>query len=42
MRQLAGRVPFRAGGFSPRDVPVAGAATLVVLIALWQAARARG
>src|SRR5579875_1907601 len=37
MRRLAGKVPFRAGGFSPRDMPVAGVATLIVLIVLWQA-----
>jgi ABC-type nitrate/sulfonate/bicarbonate transport system permease component len=42
MRRLAGRVPYRAGGFSPRDVPVAGVLTLVVLIALWQAGASAG
>ncbi len=30
-------VPFRGGGFEPRAVPVAGAATLLALLALWQA-----
>ena len=29
-------VPFRGGGFAPRNVPLAGAATLLGLIALWQ------
>ena len=36
MRLLAGSVPFRGGGFSPRDLPLAGVATLVGLVALWQ------
>ena len=27
-------VPFRAGGFAPRIIPFAGAATLVLLLAL--------
>src|SRR5579875_39071 len=42
MRPLAGRVPFRAGGFSPRDVPIAAVLTLIVLIALWQAGASAG
>ena len=29
-------VPFRGGGFAPRNVPLAGVATLLGLIALWQ------
>ena len=29
-------VSFRGGGFAPRDLPLAGAATLLGLIALWQ------
>jgi NitT/TauT family transport system permease protein len=29
-------VTFRGGGFAPRDLPLAGAATLLGLIALWQ------
>ena len=35
-------VPFRAGGFAPRLVPFAGAATLIGLLALWQAAASYG
>ena len=35
---MRGRVPFRGGGFAPRAYPLAGAATLIVLIALWQIA----
>jgi NitT/TauT family transport system permease protein len=35
-------VPFRAGGFAPRTVPFAGAATLVLLLALWQAGAEAG
>ncbi len=34
--RLEGKVPFRAGGFAPRDVPLAAVATLLVLVALWQ------
>ena len=30
-------VPFRAGGFAPTQRPLAGAATLIVLLALWEA-----
>src|SRR5215467_5926649 len=36
MRRLAGSVPFRGGGFAPRSPPLAGAATLMGLVALWQ------
>ncbi len=36
MRELTGRVPFRARGFAPRSVPAAAAGTLVGLVALWQ------
>jgi NitT/TauT family transport system permease protein len=36
------RVPFRAGGFAPREVPLAAVATLVGLIALWQAGASAG
>jgi hypothetical protein len=36
MRLLAGSVPFRGGGFAPRGVPLAGVATLVEPVALWQ------
>jgi ABC-type nitrate/sulfonate/bicarbonate transport system permease component len=35
-------VPFRGGGFAPRNVPLAGAATLLGLIALWQAGDSLG
>jgi NitT/TauT family transport system permease protein len=38
MRRIDGDVPFRAGGFAPIARPLAGAATLVALVALWQAA----
>ena len=34
MRRLAGIVPFRAGGFTPRDVPLAAVGTLVGLVLL--------
>jgi NitT/TauT family transport system permease protein len=36
MHLEAGVVPFRAVGFAPRNRPLAGAATLVGLIAVWQ------
>jgi ABC-type nitrate/sulfonate/bicarbonate transport system permease component len=36
MRHLDGPVPFRGGGFSPRDRWSAGALTLLILIACWQ------
>jgi ABC-type nitrate/sulfonate/bicarbonate transport system permease component len=36
MRRLDGSVPFRGGGFQPRERWLAGAATLCVLIVFWQ------
>jgi ABC-type nitrate/sulfonate/bicarbonate transport system permease component len=36
MRRLDGPVPFRGGGFAPRERWIAGAATLLTLIAFWQ------
>jgi NitT/TauT family transport system permease protein len=36
MRQLDGPIPFRGGGFSPRDKWTAGAATLLTIILFWQ------
>jgi len=36
MRQLDGKVPFRAGGYAPVHVAWASAATLIGLIAFWQ------
>jgi ABC-type nitrate/sulfonate/bicarbonate transport system permease component len=36
MRRIAGGVEFRGGGFAPRNLPLAGAATLLLLIVLWQ------
>jgi NitT/TauT family transport system permease protein len=36
MRRIDGRVPFRGSGFAPRSVPLAGAATLLGLLTLWQ------
>ena len=36
MNEVAGTVPFRGGGFAPRNLPMAGAATLLGLVALWQ------
>jgi NitT/TauT family transport system permease protein len=36
------RVRFRAAGFAPRDIPVAGAATLIGLLVLWQIAASLG
>ena len=35
-------VPFRARDFAPRTVPLAGAATLVGIVLLWQAAASAG
>jgi ABC-type nitrate/sulfonate/bicarbonate transport system permease component len=35
-------VPFRAAGFSPRNHPWSGAATLAVLILIWQAGSSTG
>ena len=42
MAELSGPVRFRGGGFAPADRPLAGAATLVGLVALWQAAASFG
>ncbi len=42
MPSLNGPVPFRAGGFSPRESGIAGAMTLVVLVLLWQAGASAG
>ncbi len=42
MRRVDGAVPFRAGGFAPVARPLAGAATLVGLVLLWQAACSAG
>jgi NitT/TauT family transport system permease protein len=42
MPRLSGRVGFRAGGFAPREIPIAGPATLLVLLALWQSAASLG
>jgi ABC-type nitrate/sulfonate/bicarbonate transport system permease component len=36
MRRLDGAVPFRGGGFAPRERWIAGATTLLILIGLWQ------
>jgi NitT/TauT family transport system permease protein len=36
MRRIDGPVPFRGSGFAPRSIPLAGFATLVGLVALWQ------
>ena len=36
MPRIDGPVPFRGGGFSPREHAWAGAATLITLVALWQ------
>jgi NitT/TauT family transport system permease protein len=38
MRRIDGEVPFRGGGFAPRTVPIAGVATLLGLVVLWQIA----
>lgn len=35
-------IPFRGGGFSPRAVRFAGAATLVLIVAAWQGAASAG
>lgn len=37
MPRIDGTVPFRGGGFNPRARPIAGAATLLGLIVIWQA-----
>jgi ABC-type nitrate/sulfonate/bicarbonate transport system permease component len=42
MRQLDDAVPFRGGGFAPRDRGWAAAATLIGLVALWQAGASAG
>ncbi len=42
MPRLDGPVRFRAGGFAPRDRAWAGAATLLGLLALWQAGASAG
>jgi len=42
MHLEAGVVPFRATGFAPRNQPLAGAATLLGLIALWQLGSSTG
>ncbi|GAC1342366.1 MAG: ABC transporter permease [Acetobacteraceae bacterium] len=42
MPDVAGPVRFRARGFSPRPMPAAGAATLLALVALWQAGASAG
>lgn len=36
MRRIEGPVPFRGGGFAPRERALVAAATLVLLLALWQ------
>ena len=35
-------IPFRAGGFAPKPLPLVGAATLVGLVLLWQAGASLG
>ena len=40
--EIAGPVPFRARGFAPRSIPAASAATLIVLVLLWQAGASAG
>ena len=42
MQRLDQPVPFRGGGFAPRSIPLAAAATLLGLIALWQAGSSAG
>jgi ABC-type nitrate/sulfonate/bicarbonate transport system permease component len=42
MRRIDGPVPFRGGGFVPREHALAGAATLVGVIGLWQAGCSAG
>jgi ABC-type nitrate/sulfonate/bicarbonate transport system permease component len=39
---LSDPVAFRAGGFAPRDIPLAGAATLIGVLAAWQAGASLG
>jgi NitT/TauT family transport system permease protein len=42
MPRLEGPIPFRAAGFAPKDRPWASAATLLGLLALWQAGASAG
>ena len=42
MPELAGPVPFRARGFTPRPSALAATATLLGLVALWQAGASAG
>ena len=42
MPRLDGPVAFRGGGFAPRDHGLAGAATLIGLVLLWQAGASLG
>ena len=42
MHRVRGVVPFRAGGFAPRAVPLAAVATLLGLVGLWQAGASAG
>ena len=39
---MAEPVPFRAGGFAPASVPLAGALTLVAIVLAWQAGASAG
>ncbi len=42
MRRIDGAVPFRGSGFAPRNLPLTGAGTLLLLVALWQVAASVG
>jgi len=42
MSRLDGPIPFRGGGFSPRDSAPAAVATLIGLVLLWQAGASAG
>ena len=42
MPEIHGRAPFLARGFAPRSVPAASVATLLGLVALWQAGASAG
>ncbi len=42
MPEVDGRIPFRAGGFAPRESAPAGAATLILIVLLWQGAASAG
>lgn len=42
MRRLDGPVPFRGGGFAPRNRAWAAVGTLLALVALWQAGASAG